>query len=125
MFSLTYSPSYNLTPPISRVLIGEHLIFCSWRHQRAVTRLENVRQLNIKRGQKLGFQLAHRQLLKQDMYRDAFRTLSNNYDAAFFRSSCPKLCCKKSVLRNFAKITGKHLCQSFFFTKVPGLRPQA
>ena len=28
---------------------------------------------------------------------------------------------KKSVLRNFAKFTGKHLCQSLFFNKVVGL----
>ena len=31
--------------------------------------------------------------------------------------------CKKGVLRNFAKFTGKHLCQSLFFNKVAGLRP--
>ena len=31
---------------------------------------------------------------------------------------------KKGVLRNFAKFTGKHLCQSLFFNKVAGLRPQ-
>ena len=30
---------------------------------------------------------------------------------------------KKSVLRNFAKFTGKHLGQSLFFNKVAGLRP--
>ena len=30
---------------------------------------------------------------------------------------------KKAVLRNFAKFTGKHLCQSLFFNKVAGLRP--
>ena len=30
---------------------------------------------------------------------------------------------KKDVLRNFAKFTGKHLCQSLFFNKVAGLRP--
>ena len=29
----------------------------------------------------------------------------------------------KDVLRNFAKFTGKHLYQSFFFDKVAGLRP--
>ena len=29
---------------------------------------------------------------------------------------------KKSVLKNFAKFTGKHLCQSFFFNKVTGLQ---
>ena len=30
---------------------------------------------------------------------------------------------KKGVLRNFAKFTGKHLCQSLFFDKIAGLRP--
>ena len=29
---------------------------------------------------------------------------------------------KKGVLRNFTKITVKHLCQSLFFNKVAGLR---
>ena len=28
---------------------------------------------------------------------------------------------KKGVLRNFAKFTGKHLCQGLFFNKVAGL----
>ena len=28
---------------------------------------------------------------------------------------------KKGVLRNFAKLKGKHLCQSLFFNKVVGL----
>ena len=30
--------------------------------------------------------------------------------------------CKKGVLENFTKFTGKHLCQSLFFNKVAGLR---
>ena len=30
---------------------------------------------------------------------------------------------KKSVLRNFAKFTGKHLCQRLFSNEVVGLRP--
>ena len=30
------------------------------------------------------------------------------------RSCCPEVFCKKGILRNFAKFTGKHLCQSFF-----------
>ena len=34
------------------------------------------------------------------------------------RSSHPEVFCKKSVLRNFAKVTAKHLCQSLFFNKV-------
>ena len=29
--------------------------------------------------------------------------------------------CKKGVLRNFANFTGKHLCQSLFFSKVATL----
>ena len=37
------------------------------------------------------------------------------------RSSRPDVFCKKGVLRNIAKLTGKHLCQSVFFNKVAGL----
>ena len=33
--------------------------------------------------------------------------------------------CKKGILRNFAKVTGKHLCKRLFFNKVAGPRPQA
>ena len=39
------------------------------------------------------------------------------HQLAKFRSSRPELFCKKSVLRNFAKSTGKHLCQSLLFNK--------
>ena len=31
--------------------------------------------------------------------------------------SHPEVFCEKGVLRNFAKFTGKHLCQSLFFKK--------
>ena len=34
-----------------------------------------------------------------------------------YRSSHPEVFCKKGVLRNFAKFTGKHLCQGLFFNK--------
>ena len=40
-----------------------------------------------------------------------------------YRISRRRFCVKKSVLRNFAKFTGKHLCQCLFFKKVAGLRP--
>ena len=43
-----------------------------------------------------------------------------------FRSShrrCSVCTVKKGVLRNFAKFTGKHLCQSLFLNKVAGLTP--
>ena len=36
------------------------------------------------------------------------------------RSSRTEVFCKRVVLRNFAKFTAKHLCQSLFFNKVAG-----
>ena len=36
------------------------------------------------------------------------------------RSSRPEVFCKKSVIRNCSKFTGKHLCQSLFLNKVAG-----
>ena len=46
---------------------------------------------------------------------------------AFFvslcRSSRPEVFCKKGVLRNFSRFTGKHLCQSLFFNKVVSESP--
>ena len=39
------------------------------------------------------------------------------------RSSRPEVFCKKGVIRNFEKHSGKHLCQSLFFNKVADLRP--
>ena len=35
----------------------------------------------------------------------------------YFRSSRPEAFCKKGVLKNFTKLTGKHLCQSLFIKK--------
>ena len=34
----------------------------------------------------------------------------------WLKKQSPEVFCKKSVLRNFTKFTGKHLCQSLFFT---------
>ena len=39
-----------------------------------------------------------------------------------YRSSRLEVFCRKGVLRNFGKFTGKHLCQSLLFNKVAGLR---
>ena len=38
------------------------------------------------------------------------------------RFLCLEVFCKKAVLKNFAKFTGKYLCQSLFLNKVAGLR---
>ena len=56
-----------------RLTIWHQLFFEFWlvntwfyvhpRDQRVVTRLENIRQLNIRRGKNLDFQLSHRQIL--------------------------------------------------------------
>ena len=39
-----------------------------------------------------------------------------------YRSSRLEVFCKKGVLRNFEKLTGKHLCLSLLFNKVAGLK---
>ena len=38
----------------------------------------------------------------------------------FYRSSRPDVFCKKGILRNFGKFTGKHKCQSLYLNKVAG-----
>ena len=57
------------------------------------------------------------------MYNDLnYLSLSEPYKTFLtLRSSCPEVFCKIDVLMNFAKFTGKHLCQSIFFNKVAGL----
>ena len=50
--------------------------------------------------------------------------MKNTYEGIYFgknRSSHRRCSVKKGVLRNFAKFTGKDLCQSLFFNKVAGL----
>ena len=37
----------------------------------------------------------------------------------------PEMFCKKGVLKNFAKFTGKHQSQNLFFNKVTGVMPKA
>ena len=39
-------------------------------------------------------------------------------DSTLVKKQPPWCSMKKDVLRNFAKLTGKHLCQSLFFNKV-------
>ena len=51
---------------------------------------------------------------------------STNWEVAkLYRSSRPEVFCKRDVLKNFPKFTGKELCQRFFFNKVAGLRPSS
>ena len=46
-----------------------------------------------------------------------------NYQKRVYRSSRLDVVYKKGLLKNFAKFTGKHLCQSPFFNRVAGLPP--
>ena len=41
----------------------------------------------------------------------------------YFKSSHWRCSVRKGVFRNFAKLTGNHLCQSLVFNKVAGLKP--
>ena len=51
-----------------------------------------------------------------------FEYLKQNWGKKYLeRSSRPEVFCKKGVLKNVAKFTRKHLCQSLFFNKVAGL----
>ena len=46
--------------------------------------------------------------------------LGLSVELRLYRSSRSEVLCKKGALENFAKSTGKHLCQSLFFNKVAG-----
>ena len=49
---------------------------------------------------------------------------ANHHLVGFYRSSHRKRSLRKGVLRNFAKFTGKHLCQRLFFNQVADLSLQ-
>ena len=53
--SLPYSPSYNLTPPISRVVIGQHLIFYSLMSPTCRNSSRKCTPVKSRRGESLGF----------------------------------------------------------------------
>ena len=53
----TYSSSYNLTPPTSRVLIGQHLIFCSLTSPTCCNSPRKCTPVKYKARQKAGFRI--------------------------------------------------------------------
>ena len=62
-----------------------------------------------------------RQLFIQTLFKKSERNLKcEGKFKDFIQKQRPEVFCKKDVLRNFAKFTGKHLCQSLFFNKVAG-----
>ena len=48
---------------------------------------------------------------------------SKHVSTVMDRSSCLEVFCKIGVLKNFAKLIAKHLCQGFFFNINAGMRP--
>ena len=62
------------------------------------------------------------ELFTQNAPSDMVDRVLNN---PFARSSHRTCSMKKGVLENFTKFARKHLCQSLFFNKVAGLRPEA
>ena len=65
--------------------------------------------------------------LKRKLEKYELRKISNKDEMALrviiLRNSRSEVFCKKGVLRNFGKFTGKHLWQSFFFNKVASVSP--
>ena len=60
-------------------------------------------------------------LLRSKDCRDIFRTPPIIYDE---QNQPPEVFYRKRFLKNVGKFTGKHQCQSLFFNKVAGLRPE-
>ena len=65
----------------------------------------------------------HDNLVKVILIKKRFFWFSNKPEGGKGRSSRPEVFCKKGVLSNFTKFTGKNLCQGLFFNKVADLRP--
>ena len=60
-------------------------------------------------------------------FKNRFSIVYTSFHSFYFhvsRNSRPDVFCKKGVLRNFPKFTGKHPCKSLFFNKVADLRPE-
>ena len=58
--------------------------------------------------------------MKTPVLKSLFNKIAGLHDCCN-GTSCLEVFYEKGVLRNFAKFTGKHLCQSLFFNKVAGL----
>ena len=52
-----------------------------------------------------------------------YKSMGNFTLSERVRHSCPEVFCKNGVLRNFAKLTVKYLCQSLFFNDVADFKP--
>ena len=55
----------------------------------------------------------------------AIANTSSSLTVWWVQKQPPRCSVKKGDFRNFIKFTGKHLCQSLFFNKIAGLRPNS
>ena len=108
----------------------ERVFFCKVAGQHLATSL----QINFFTNSFHGFYVNER--LRMPTFRSCLKSV---YETVFYciwwlkfcnlymkyRSSHQMCSLRKGVLRNFAKFTGKHLCQSPFLNKVAGLSPAA
>ena len=54
------------------------------------------------------------------MYKKCAEIYIIDISLCIWQKQPPEVFCKKDVLKNFAKFTGKHLCQSLVYNKVTG-----
>ena len=89
------------------------------------TVIERVTIINLFRDAATTNQKSNKELFYKNSF-NSFRLLNTFWQNLKFlqhsRSSCQEVFSKKDVLRNFANL--KHLCQSLFFNKVAGLKPE-
>ena len=93
-----------------------------WKlHLKIEVRIWNLSSISKWKPQKCSVYLSYISVMSQMEHRNIH---IKNYLLKQFRSSYRRCSIRKGVLRNFAKFKGKYLCQSLFFKKVAGLRPE-
>ena len=115
--------SCRICETFKNIYFVEHLQTAagSYKHSiRTCFEIKDVDSTEFFRKMKLPFPHLKKGLLKDQKYplRIVFEFFKNCQEYINSRSSHPDVFCKKGVLRNFAKFTGKSLCQSLCFNKV-------
>ena len=112
METLTNDPDRDVTT----IQVGLRLSILKPRNARVMTDI--YQYLKSQRGKEI-IKAGWREAGITDVLKDSREGSENTI--RLNRSSRLEVFCEKGVLRNFAKFTGKHLCQSLFFNKVAGL----
>ena len=112
METLTNDPDRDVTT----IQVGLRLSILKPRNARVMTDI--YQYLKSQRGKEI-IKAGWREAGITDVLKDSRERSENTI--RLNRSSRLEVFCEKGVLRNFAKFTGKHLCQSLFFNKVAGL----